>query len=123
MKNIVVLLFVAILLSSCEKEPDFNLDAIHGQWFVFSEERRSATGNTSIDTLYTREEYFEFRADKSFFSTADGSGFYEISRDSVHISFRRRDDEDYRHFGFQYKVDATDLALSEGNVTLHMKRL
>ncbi len=123
MKNLTTLLFAIIILASCGKNDDLNLDEIQGRWFVFSEQRDVSNGTIMIDTINDREEYFEFRADKTFLSTVDGFGFYEITRDSVHINFRRYDDEDYRRFGFQYRISGNDLALSEGNTTLNMKRL
>ena len=124
MKNMTTLLFASILLASCSKSDDeMSFEQINGRWYFFSEQRTSANGIVRIDTLNNQEAYLEFNADKSFRSTKDGSGFYEIGMDSLYINYRRYEDEDYRRFGFRYILSGDDLGLVEGNVQLNLKRL
>ncbi|MFD2600176.1 hypothetical protein ACFSQ3_14555 [Sphingobacterium corticis] len=123
MKNLAILIFAAILLSSCGKDNDVNLDQIHGKWYYFSEQRISANGEITIDTLDSEDYYFDFRPDMTFLSTADGEGFYEISQDSVHINVKVKEEDQYERFGFKYRISGNDLALEEGRVTANMKRL
>ena len=123
MRNLTSLLFAAIIVSSCRKDNDTNLDQIQGKWYYFSEQRISPDGQITIDTIDSEDYFFDFRSDMSFLSTADGEGFYEISQDSVHINLTQSNGEAYERFGFKYKISGNDLALEEGRVTANMKRL
>ncbi len=99
-----------------------DLDQIQGKWYYFSQQRISTNGEITIDTLDSKDYYFDFRADMSFLSTADGEGFYELSRDSVHINVKSGDADQYERFGFKYSISGNDLALQEGRVIANMKR-
>ncbi len=123
MKNLTSILFTAIIISSCTKDDNMNLDQIQGKWYYFSEQRISPDGQIKIDTIDSEDYFFDFRSDMTFLSTADGEGFYEISQDSVHINLTQSNGDASERFGFKYRISGNDLALEEGRVTANMKRL
>ena len=73
-----------------------------------------------IDTLDRPDFYYDFRPDKSFISSTEGTGTYEVTRDSLFIQRDRHVSDGTRS---KYTISGNDLKIIEGNSGLNFKRL
>ncbi len=105
---------------------DLSSNTIQGKWYLFSTESQFTSNfgtTTTIDTIDRKDYYFDFRSDMSFLSTADGTGTYEVTKDSLFISFRLRENEPFEMFRTKYLISGEVLKLVNGPATTNMKRL